>query len=253
VKPAADAAAGRGGSREQGRGRSAQEGPGTSQASENSTPAEKANATQPAKRDSGSDRQPGPAAQPEKTPAGHDGPGASDGPQPPDGGDPPASGVPGHGKGGIAHVHAEFHGTQTDLYTDGTRWVTGDAVRDAQAKAAKKQADGQPEPRHHGIADIPQMRDLGSNTVGEKEAQSPGDTSDLPPTGEELLESDDKPLPRVERVRGMIDREFGDFSDSVVNTSVAAQEVSELPPPGAGLEACLAVPPSGPEILLRQP
>lgn len=224
------------GPREQDRS-SRDQGQSAAQDRENSAPTDRANVAQSARRDPGSDRLPGPDAQLDKTSlVGHDGPGTQDGPRPPDSGDPPAPGTPGHGKGGILHGHSEFHGQKLDLYSDGTRWVGGDAVRAAQEEAAKKRADGQPEPVRHGIADVPQMRDLGHNAVGEKETRSPGDTSDLPPTGEELVETADRGKSRLERLKNEAFQEFKDVLDATKDETQTILDVMSRPAPAGHAE-----------------
>lgn len=225
--------------REQARGGSEQAGEGTAQARETSGSADKASAAQAARRDPGSDRHPVPPAPPDKaTPAGHDahaGPGTPDGHQPPGSGNPPhapdASGAQRDGKSGILHGRSEFLGQKLDLYTDGTRWIGGDAVRAAQAEGARARAEGQPAPQSPGIADIPQMRDLGRNTVGEKEARSPGDTSDLPPTGEELPENADQDKPKMERLKNKLYREIGDVNDAAKNQAESVRDAFAHPQP----------------------
>jgi hypothetical protein len=70
----------------------------------------------------------------------------------------------------VSHYHGEFKGQALDLYTDGTRWAPGDRVD-------------------------------GANVVGDKPDRSPGDTSDLPPSGEQLLAMDGDKASRAERMR----------------------------------------------------
>jgi hypothetical protein len=74
-------------------------------------------------------------------------------------------------------------------------------------------------------------RDRGVNVVGEKPAKSPGDTSDLPPTGEQLVEMEDKDAPRREKIRSLVDRDFGDFDDAVSKFTATAEQILEQPPP----------------------
>jgi hypothetical protein len=68
-------------------------------------------------------------------------------------------------QGSITHYHGEFKGQHVDLFTDGTRWAPGDRVP-------------------------------GENAVGQKPDRSPGDTSDLPSSGEQLLDMEDDKLSR---------------------------------------------------------
>jgi hypothetical protein len=233
--------------REQGHSGSDRAGEATAPARENSAPADKTSAGQENRREPGGDEHPGPPAQPDKVPpAGHNAQESTrtpDGHQPPGSGNPPhipdASGARGDGKSGLLHGHAEFHGQKIDLYTDGTRWVGGDAVRAAQAETERARTDGRPAPQRHDIASIPQMRDLGRNTVGEKPDRSPGDTSDLPPSGEDLVEEADKGRPRLERLKNTTYREIGDINDSASQQVETVQDLLLRPKP-AGLE-CVAV------------
>jgi hypothetical protein len=102
----------------------------------------------------------------------------------------------------VSHYHGEFKGQALDLYTDGTRWAPGE------------RAEGQ-------------------NVVGEKPDRSPGDTSDLPPSGEQLLTMDSDKASRAERMR----REGYRQADGVLDTASKWTEIgSELltrqPPAG---------------------
>jgi hypothetical protein len=47
-------------------------------------------------------------------------------------------------------------------------------------------------------------RDQGMNVVGDKPSRSPGDTSNLPPTGEKLLETEDDSASHLEKLRQKI-------------------------------------------------
>jgi len=90
----------------------------------------------------------------------------------------------------VSHYHGEFKGQALDLYTDGTRWAPGE------------RADGQ-------------------NVVGEKPDRSPGDTSDLPPSGEQLLTMDSDKASRAERMR----REGYRQADGVLNIASKWTEI----------------------------
>jgi hypothetical protein len=74
-------------------------------------------------------------------------------------------------------------------------------------------------------------RDRGVNVVGDKPAKSPGDTSDLPPTGEELVETADEGKPRAERVRNRLYKSLDDADDSINNAATSAKAYLEQPPP----------------------
>lgn len=113
-----------------------------------------------------------------------------------EGSQPPGEGQKEH-KPGDKGVITHFHGDNLDLYTDGTRWVSGEAVRAAQRKQEHK-----PEAPGPGISDVPGVRDLGSDVIGER----PDDEADLPPEREELMEADNDKLSRMDRLR----RKHGD-------------------------------------------
>ena len=74
-------------------------------------------------------------------------------------------------------------------------------------------------------------RDSGINVVGEKPDRSPGDMSDVPPSGEQLVEMEDKVAPRREKIRSALDRDFKDFDDTVNYFATSTQEILEQPPP----------------------
>jgi hypothetical protein len=154
---------------------------------------------------------------------------------------PDAPGTQSASKGVITHMHSEVRGQKLDFYTDGTHWVSGDAVRAAQAEAERK-----PGMQRHDITGIPAMREQGRNIVGEKPDRSPGDTTDLPPTGEQLLEPDDGELPRPERLGRAIDRGFDDIKDSAINLATTMQELWDMP--GTGGRAASVAISKGPEV-----
>jgi hypothetical protein len=102
----------------------------------------------------------------------------------------------------VSHYHGEFKGQALDLYTDGTRWAPGD-------------------------------RPGGQNIAGEKPDRSPGDTSDLPPSGEQLLALDNDKASRAERMR----REGYRQADGVLGiaskwTDVGHDLLTRQPPAG---------------------
>jgi hypothetical protein len=67
--------------------------------------------------------------------------------------------------------------------------------------------------------------------VGDKPRMSPGDISDLPPTGEELVEPDDENATRAEKFGNLFNRDFDDVDDAVKNTATSVQQVLDRPPP----------------------
>ena len=82
----------------------------------------------------------------------------------------------------VTHYHSDFKDQPVDLYTDGSRWATGERVD-------------------------------GENVAGERPDRSPGDTSDLPPTGEQLIGMESDKASRAERMRQEGYREAGDVLD----------------------------------------
>jgi hypothetical protein len=100
----------------------------------------------------------------------------------------------------ITHYHSDFKDQPVDLYTDGTRWATGERVD-------------------------------GENVVGEKPDRSPGDTSDLPPSGEELAETaGDGESSRLERLRRELYRHSDDAQDALEKNANLVHDVFSRPP-----------------------
>ena len=104
--------------------------------------------------------------------------------------------------GGITHFHGEFKGQPLDLHTDGIRWTPGD-------------------------------QEQGENVVGEKPDRSPGDTSDLPPTGDQLVDTAGDNAPTVERFRRELHRQSGDVADGLGKYTNLAHGVFSRPPAGS--------------------
>jgi len=94
----------------------------------------------------------------------------------------------------VTHFHGEFKGRPIDHYTDGTRWSAPDQVR-------------------------------GENVVG----ISPG-VPDLPPTGEELVESAGEESPRLERLRREMYRESDDLLDGLEKNANLTSDIFSRPP-----------------------
>jgi hypothetical protein len=69
--------------------------------------------------------------------------------------------------------------------------------------------------------------DRGANVVGGKPDRSPGDTSDLPPTGEELVETADKEASRPEKLRNQFFKRLEDVDDSINDVAPEAQQILE--------------------------
>jgi hypothetical protein len=84
--------------------------------------------------------------------------------------------------------------------------------------------------------------------VGEKPDRSPGDTSDLPPSGEQLLSMESEKLSRSEKLRNEFYKEFGDVTDAVSKEADTVQQVLERPAPTGHPEVPVRVQPqAGPE------
>ena len=79
-------------------------------------------------------------------------------------------------------------------------------------------------------------RDRGDNVVGGKPAKSPGDTSDLPPAGQDLLEPEGKDEPRLEKLGNKLFREFGDVDDAVKEQTQTVQDLMVRSPPAGHAE-----------------
>lgn len=107
-------------------------------------------------------------------------------------------------KGVITH----FRGPTVDLYTDGTRWASGDVIR---AREAERQ-------RREGRAEVPSMREHGRSVIGDK----PDDASDLPPDRKDLMKVNDRDRSVLDKGRRVVedDEVFGDL------TSTASEQTS---------------------------
>jgi hypothetical protein len=91
-------------------------------------------------------------------------------------------------------------------------------------------------------------RDLGANVVGDKPGKSPGDTSDLPPTGEDLLEMEDDTDSRIDNLRSTVFREVGDTTDALKDEVATVHNILERPPPGHPEVVVNTGPTIGPEV-----
>jgi hypothetical protein len=91
-------------------------------------------------------------------------------------------------------------------------------------------------------------RDRGINVVGDKSDKSPGDTSDLPPTGADLLEMEDKDESRADKFRKKLYGEFDDVIDSEKNGVETVMDLTERPPTGHPEVQVNSGPVFGPEI-----
>jgi hypothetical protein len=78
--------------------------------------------------------------------------------------------------------------------------------------------------------DIDAGRERGTDIVGDKPDRSPDDRSDLPPTGEELLDMDSDSMSRFERLRHEVYKEADDIQDVAEKTGNRALELFSRPP-----------------------
>jgi microcystin degradation protein MlrC len=75
--------------------------------------------------------------------------------------------------------------------------------------------------------------------VGDKPDKSPGDTSDLPPSGEELVETADEEASRAEKLGNRFFKRLEDVDDAVNDAAPSVQQVLDQRTP-AGHPAVLA-------------
>lgn len=129
-------------------------------------------------------------------------------------------------KGVITH----FHGPTVDLYTDGTRWASGDVIRAREAERERQagreraaERPSEPDRKPGPSTDVPAMRDYGRAYLGE----TPNDAADLPSDRKELLESEDKDRSRTDKAFRVLedDEVFGDAHDQSVDQGNMWQRV----------------------------
>jgi hypothetical protein len=131
----------------------------------------------------------------------------------------------------LTHLHWEYQGTNTDVYTDGARsaHLYGPTDRAHLGSEGAEAAKGDPAalPAEVGRYLSTGDRQVGIPVVGERPDKSPGDTSDLPPTGGELLEPDDNKRSRMERLREKAESSevLGDTPDSAQQQCDAVHEI----------------------------
>jgi len=82
--------------------------------------------------------------------------------------------------------------------------------------------------------------------AGHKPNRSPGDISDLPPTGEQLFEAESDEAARPEKFRNKVCRAFDDVTDAAKDQGEAVQDLLERPRPAGLPEAAV---PNRPEIV----
>jgi len=87
-------------------------------------------------------------------------------------------------------------------------------------------------------------REQGMNVVGDKPDRSPDDRSDLPPTGEELVNMESDSMSRFDRLRNHIYKQADDITDVAEKTGNRALELWERPP----TETHTEIPSGRPEI-----
>ena len=112
----------------------------------------------------------------------------------------------------LTHFHAEFKGQSTDLYTDGTRWASGDLAQRGNVSA--------------GRGEIPERL----------------------PTGEDLVDTAGEESSRIEKLRRELYDETGDLSDDI---DAGANRLHDIfsPPPTSSYEA---TPVAGPHFSATQ-
>jgi hypothetical protein len=108
----------------------------------------------------------------------------------------------------------------------GGTWPPPQADRD-RARALYEEDFG----AKRAVSDAQPGRDRGTNVVGDKPVKSPGDTSDLPPTGEELLETADEDAPRTEKIHNQFYKSFDDIDDAAKTMVTSAKAFLDQPPP----------------------
>jgi hypothetical protein len=84
--------------------------------------------------------------------------------------------------------------------------------------------------------------------IGDEPDRSPGDTSDLPPSGEELVETADEDAPRTEKFRHQLYEAMEDIDDSLTDVAPTAQQILDQPPPTGHPGVMVDVPHLGPEF-----
>jgi hypothetical protein len=100
------------------------------------------------------------------------------------------------------------------------------------------------------LKDATAGRDQGINIVGDKPDRSPGDTSDLPPSGEQLLHMEKEEASRPEKLRNKFLEEVGDATDSAKSVAQTTQDVLERPAPVGQPEVRV---PAGPYVAPEVP
>jgi hypothetical protein len=157
---------------------------------------------------------------------------------------------------GRHRVHGDGqHGHQRGANRDGS----------PQSPAAPDHGDAWPPPKadqdrarvlyqhdfgpHAAASSAAAGRDRGTNVVGDKPDKSPGDTSDLPPTGGELLKMGEDKEPRPERLRDKFFDKLDDINDATKEQGETLRKLMDRPPPTGHPEVAVnSGPMIGPEM-----
>jgi hypothetical protein len=91
-------------------------------------------------------------------------------------------------------------------------------------------------------------RDSGTNVIGDKPDRSPGDISDLPPTGEQLLHMESEEQSWKKKLSNEIHQEAGEITDVAGNWGDLGAQLFERPPVSTYTE----VPSGHPDALLPE-
>jgi hypothetical protein len=163
--------------------------------------------------------------------------------------DPARPGEQGHhpDQAAVTHLHWEYKDTESDIYSDGTRSAylhspTGKPHLGPLDSEGTGPAKGGPAalPPDVGRYLSTGDRQVGIPVVGEKPDKSPGDTSDLPPSGEKLIEGvEDDKLSRFERGWRTLESQdiLGDLRDAATDQGNAWQNaLARIPPEGHSVQ-----------------
>ena len=107
----------------------------------------------------------------------------------------------------------------------------GDATSSTDAPPSQADRDRWRAMYQEFLQDATAGRDQGINVVGGKPDRSLGDTSDLPPSGEQLLHMEKEEASRPEKLRNKFLEEVGDATDSAKSVAQTTQDVLERPAP----------------------
>lgn len=135
----------------------------------------------------------------------------------------------------ITHLHWDYQGTNTDVYTDGTRSAhlyspTGKPRLGHLVSEGAEPAKGDPAalPAEVGKYLSTGDRQVGIPVVGEKPDKSPGDSSDLPP-GPELVKMEDDDASRMEKIARESFTEVRDVIDLTQHMTETVDDILQRP------------------------